>query len=169
MSAEPVSKEKVQKDAAGSNVLLDLDQYIPFQLVYSQLLMHRALRPENDPLVSEKISLTKNDCRVLVNLRLGRADSPSSSAETLALDGAVITRHIASLEKNGLIASKKDPEDLRRKKLHLTARGKKISDRIMSLMIGFSEFLDASITPEEKQQLTAILEKLNKRCLAYGQ
>jgi len=159
--------EEGSNKTIGKDINFILSDYIPFQLVVAQIAMHGVIRPEVHPDVSAKTSLSKGDSRILVLIATGMAISPSEITNTLGIDRAVVTRHLAKLEKQMLISSIKDETDFRRKKFHLTKLGENISATIISIMNDLGRYLDKSITKQEKKTLLAILEKLNNSCAIY--
>ncbi len=155
-----------QKPSADTDaqISFDINSYIPFLLVVSQLKMHNVVRPESHPDVTALESLSKGDCRILVLVASQTNISPSMVAETLAMDPAVITRLLASLSKKKLIETKRDESDLRRKSICLTKRGEKVAGILIGIMSDFGKYVDDSITENEKRKLIKILSKLNLGC-----
>lgn len=64
------------------------------------------------------------------------------------------------MEKKGLITRQSVPGDARLKKLQLTEKAARLHVRHMDKMREFEDRVNNSITPEEKQELLRILEKL---------
>ena len=98
---------------------------------------------------------------ILCTLEAGGPSSINALAMTLGLDGSTVTRQVAAMESDGLIAREADPRDRRASIVRATARGmERMNDvrarrraRIAALLDGW--------TPEERSSLGHLLGKLN--------
>lgn len=142
----------------------DIGSYIPYQVVFSEMLMYRVGRADQHPNITSIAPISQGESRVLSFVHLGRAASPSDLTEKLSMDRALVTRNITSLEKKGLIAITKDPKDLRRKLLALTELGERVAIELVDLYAIFNQYLESVLSKSERQTLLKTLGKLNNAC-----
>ena len=128
MSDKPIDKQiskRSEKDKQQRVTNFNIDQYIPFNVMFTEMLMFRVGRPDKH--VKAPVDVSQGECRVLTFVFLGKASSPTDLTENLSMDRALVTRNINSLEKKGLITISKDPSDKRRRLLALTEKGNKFT------------------------------------------
>lgn len=92
--------------------------------------------------------------------------SPVRSADLAAAFGfapRTITEALDALERDGLVVRTSDASDRRVKNIALTAQGREVLQSTEPLRKDFIESLFSAISPQESQQLTAVLGKLNLR------
>lgn len=70
------------------------------------------------------------------------------------------TMIIEKLEKNGLVQRRPDPEDRRRKRVHLTDAGEKMQKAIVPLAIANTDHVRKGITDEEMEIFIGIVTKM---------
>lgn len=70
---------------------------------------------------------------VLNQLALNGPATVGELAATLGITHASISQTRGSLEKAGLVKSQTDPDDARRRQLHLTRKGRQLVERLMPL------------------------------------
>lgn len=69
-------------------------------------------------------------------LRCNRySDSPAAVAEFLGLTKGTVSQTLAVLQERGLVLAKDDPDDGRRVRLQLTAKGRRLAERLPSPML----------------------------------
>ena len=71
-----------------------------------------------------------------------------------------VSRAVASLEAKGLVRSRPDRSDGRRRNLSLTDAGRALHDRLMEPFVQAEAQMTASLTPAEKTQLVHLLDKI---------
>lgn len=67
---------------------------------------------------------------VLQGIDRGRWDSQRNLAKELRIEGATLTRHLDRLEREGLIARTRDPDDRRQIHAELTPKGRALHRRL---------------------------------------
>lgn len=73
-----------------------------------------------------------------------------------------ITRLVASMERGGLLARSADEEDRRIARVRLTGEGRRTLQRIRSLKTAFLTRRLAELAPEDRRQLAAVTEMLER-------
>lgn len=82
-------------------------------------------------------------------------------AELLHLDGSTVSRHVAALQRAGLIAREPDPDDGRAARLRLTATGQRAVESTRLARRGALRELIGSWPEEDRQALATLLGRLN--------
>ncbi|MGB0899990.1 MAG: MarR family winged helix-turn-helix transcriptional regulator [Psychrobium sp.] len=142
----------------------NLDTYIPFNILYTELMMYRSGRKDMETTLVDGKPLSQGELRVLVCIYFGKATSPSDFTEALGMDKALVTRNINSLSAKHLISLTQDEADKRRKLIGLTERGREVGFNITKVLSKYNDFFDSAITKAEKKSLLKILSKLNAAC-----
>ena len=87
-------------------------------------IVNKAKLHLKEPLRQAKLTLTQ--WLVLKIIYLNRADTPSSVSKTIDADPTTITRHLDTLEKQGLINRHHDINDRRVIQLKITEKGSRL-------------------------------------------
>ncbi len=138
----------------------DLDDYIPYRILKTQLWMHRAIQYEKLPRVKAIASISKTEVRIIMMVVKHQGVTPSQIAEVLGFDRAIVTRTISSLAKKDLILTKASNSDQRSKALFLTARGADLCSELIKVFEDFTQKIENVLEPNEKETLVSILNKL---------
>lgn len=88
--------------------------------------------------------------------------SQQEIADKLFRDKSSVLRTVNSLSHAGLLVVAADPFDKRRKLIQLTAEGKKIAVRVAAELTQMDAHVFNCLSDDEKNDLTAILDKLAK-------
>ncbi|GIO40066.1 MarR family transcriptional regulator [Paenibacillus antibioticophila] len=75
-------------------------------------------------------------------------------------DKATTARSVKQLEEAGYIERRVDEKDRRSYRLYPTARAREIEPEMYKVLADLNEHLTRHLTPEEREQLSALLEKL---------
>lgn len=100
---------------------------------------------------------------VILSLRRqgqGQALSPSALAKEMMLSTSAMTNRLDRLEKRGLVARTRDPNDRRGLKIVLTPDGYEKADGIFASHVATIEKMLSEITKPEREQLRAVLSKI---------
>lgn len=97
--------------------------------------------------------LAKNEMDVLLCLFWGH-DSPSAIARAQGVSRSIVSRSVDALEKRGFIRVKRDADDRRLTRLELGRNGLDAARK------AYVHWLYEGITPEEREALGGILEKM---------
>lgn len=83
--------------------------------------------------------------------------------ERIGLSPAAASRSMDGLVRRGFVSRREDPHDRRSKRLVLTAKGRRTSEKLFALrMAGFRELV-ARLDPAEREALVAALEPVVRR------
>lgn len=83
--------------------------------------------------------------------------SQQELCEALDLDRSTIADLVARLERRGLVARTRDPEDRRRNRLEITAEGSEVLATLRPRAADVEAALTDTLTPEDRRQLRRIL------------
>lgn len=107
--------------------------------------------------------LSRADWDVLASLRrvgLPYSLSPTALHRALMRTSGAMSQRLASLERRGLIERRLDPTDRRGVVVSLTAKGRRIVERIAAEHLANEERLLAPLSKKERHTLAALLKKL---------
>jgi DNA-binding MarR family transcriptional regulator len=89
--------------------------------------------------------------------------TPAELAEKTGVTRATISGLLDGLEKDGLAERRPDPTDRRVTRLHLTAAGHQLLDRIRPVYVEWFTSIVAPLNQEERLHLVNILQKIQLR------
>lgn len=92
----------------------------------------------------------------------------SQIASLMGVKSTSLSRTLKSMEELGLVYRQADEQDKRSVKIFLTAFGKEKKEVAKDVVRKFNEYLNAHISEEDRRQLTAVLERINKLTLTYN-
>jgi MarR family transcriptional regulator for hemolysin len=97
---------------------------------------------------------------VLNGVERGRWTSQSGLAKQLRIEGATVTRHLDRLERQGLVARSRDPEDRRQISVRLTAEGKLLHRRLRAVARRVDDRVCEGLTDRDRSDLERVLERI---------
>ena len=97
---------------------------------------------------------------VLLALANDWADTASSVCSVLAHDPGAMTRKIDGLEKRGLVRRVRSADDRRAIKLELTAEGRKLYPKVLSIGVQLANDLVRGLSKAEVKQLEGMLKRM---------
>ena len=106
------------------------------------------------------MEINGRDSQFLICIAHDEGMSQEKLAERLCIDKSAITRRISTLEKDGYVERKKNPEDKRSIQLFLTEKAKKIMPEIKKIGLDWNRYLMSELTDEEQRLLDDFLEKV---------
>jgi DNA-binding MarR family transcriptional regulator len=89
--------------------------------------------------------------------------SASEAGDRTSLEPANVTRGIDALADQGLVLRREDPADRRRTILSLSAKGKRIHDKIEQVSRALEQELLRVLRPAERDALDRMLDRLERR------
>lgn len=133
-----------------------LEDFLPYRLSTLTNRVSRAFAG----LYSQRFDLTVPEWRVMAVL----GQEPGLSADQVCarteMDKVTVSRAVARLLEKGHVARKFDAVDRRRSVLALSPAGQRVYGRIIPLACRYEAALTARLTPAERRNLLALLEKL---------
>ena len=115
--------------------------------------------------VIDESGLTFAQMKVLVELQAPDAESRTVTAisEELGISVASASRAADGLVRKKLATRVEDPDDRRVRRLTLTAKGRRLADRIISARLASLEDFTASLEADERHKLESALDALLER------
>jgi MarR family transcriptional regulator for hemolysin len=117
--------------------------------------LHRAF---DDALAEEGGSLPT--WLILVSVKSGRPGTQRELAAAVGIRGATLTHHLASLERDGLVSRRRDPDNRRVQVVELTDAGEALFDRLRQAAVAFDARLRGGLSEGELDRLRSLLERL---------
>ena len=88
-------------------------------------------------------------------------------SRALCIHKSNIARQVEKLETAGFLTRQGDDVDRRLSRLYPTDAARAVVPEILDALRSWSAYLTAEMTPEEMEQITALLEKIRLRAVAY--
>ncbi|MBC7380723.1 MAG: MarR family transcriptional regulator [Burkholderiaceae bacterium] len=107
-----------------------------------------------------KYGITRREWRLICILADHGAMSPSELAGRAHLERARVSRHISDLVAKKQVVRVPVPEDGRRARVDLTARGRKVHEELFPQSVGFNNLVLAALKPAEIAAFDKALRKL---------
>ena len=154
------ASEAAASEAAASNeAVLELDNFLPYRLSVLNNLVSRALAEQ----YQARFGLSIPEWRVMANLGRAAPLSANEVAERTSMDKVKVSRAIARMHTAGLVKRETDPRDNRMNRLQLSARGKRIYDKIAPMALAWEREFLSVLSETEIAAFDKILGKLDKR------
>jgi DNA-binding MarR family transcriptional regulator len=95
-------------------------------------------------------------------MQLGEKDGESQKTlcDSIGLDHSTVAKSVARLERDGLIERRKCPGDGRISQVHLTRKGREMTDAIAHIWAELERQTVEGLTPEEQAQLMSVAKKI---------
>jgi MarR family transcriptional regulator, negative regulator of the multidrug operon emrRAB len=113
----------------------------------------------------DRFTLSEGKMAVLVLLKASGQSTPSELAAAAGVTPGTITGLLAGLERSGLIRREEHPTDGRKAAITLAPGTLALFDQILAERFHHIEVLLSPFTPQEQEQLRALLVKLHQRFL----
>lgn len=158
------SNEQAQDKAGGAKaaadgVELQLDNFLPYRLSVLNNLVSRALADQ----YQARFGLSIPEWRVMANLGRAAPMSANEVAERTSMDKVKVSRAISRMQTAGLLKRATDPHDHRVSSLKLSAKGKRIYDKIAPMALAWEQEFLSVLSAREIAAFDKILGKLDKR------
>jgi len=136
---------------------LPLDQFITFRL----LRLTNQLNRQAGKILASHVGLRLPEWRCLAILGAYGSMQVNQIATKLSADKGLISRSLSSLDKSGLVKTKRGAEDKRQIVIALTARGKKTVGAMMPVMQQRQGILIGALSKKEQSELHRMIDKLH--------
>lgn len=104
---------------------------------------------------------------MLINIQ-EEGTAVSQIAALMGVKSTSLSRTLRNMEELGLVYRQADNVDKRSVKIFLTEFGKQKRQVAKDVVRKFNEYLNAHIDENDRRQLTAVLDKINKLTLEYN-
>ncbi|WP_246806670.1 MarR family winged helix-turn-helix transcriptional regulator, partial [Neopusillimonas maritima] len=113
-----------------------------------------------EDLYRKEFDLSQTAWRIIATLAENAPMSAKDLAELIAIDSITITRATSDLVKRGLLIRRINKQDRRKIELRLSARGRKVYDRIVPVALEIEQTVFSVLTENEGDQLDFLLSKI---------
>lgn len=148
-----------QSGEPGPDSALELDNFLPYRLSVLNNMVSRALAEQ----YQARFGLSIPEWRVMANLGRAAPMSANEVAERTSMDKVKVSRAISRMQTAGLLKRETDPRDHRVSSLRLSAKGKKIYDKIAPMALAWEQEFLSVLSEREIAAFDKILGKLDKR------
>ncbi|MBL4759015.1 MAG: MarR family transcriptional regulator [Rhizobiales bacterium] len=138
------------------NTAFRLQDFFPYRINILANSVSEALAQ----LYVQRFGLTRHEWRILATLGARTDMTAKEIARDTTLEKMQVSRAVARLESDGLVARDQDHEDRRNKILHLTTKGKSLFQEIVPLVSAREEYILEALSFEERDTLAIIMDKL---------
>ncbi|GAB3657920.1 MarR family winged helix-turn-helix transcriptional regulator [Ramlibacter alkalitolerans] len=138
---------------------MELEKFFPYRLA----VLAEQVSLATAQVYGERFSLTRDEWRVLSALADQGEVRTSDVKERTTLEKMQVSRALARLEANGLVARSPDPEDGRAWRVRLLPAGTALYRKIGPMVQAREEYLLSDLTAEEQAVLASALEKVEAR------
>lgn len=136
--------------------LLVLEEFLPYRLSILSNRVSRAIARR----YAKTFDLTVPEWRILAVLGRRPRLTAKDIGEATEMDKVAVSRAVSRLTAAGRITARPDPQDARRQLLSLTREGEAVHARIAPIALASEERLLAALTPRERVQLDALIDRL---------
>ncbi|MEO4043508.1 MarR family transcriptional regulator [Hoeflea sp. CAU 1731] len=108
------------------------------------------------------LGLTNGQFSLLNAINQPEPPTMGSVASLLAMDRTTLTAALKALERRGLVAVGRDPDDRRSRRLRLTEEGSGLLDKAAPIWRGAHEEVDALIAQTDGEGLLAAIDRITE-------
>ena len=117
---------------------------------------------------SSRVHISAQECRIIANLGTRPPQPANDIGSPAHLDQVPMSRALTKLIKKGLVLRTFDKLDKRKSSLKLSRKGLQLYEKIVPIALERERQLIAVLNRQERAQLDAILEKLERRAEALN-
>ena len=144
------------------NFTLDLQTFLPYRMYRLAAQMAQAGHKLSDLLLQSGVPIGEREWRVISVLGSYGGLTNRHVAEALRTDAATVTRAVKVLKQLDFVATKNSKRDRRKILIYLTQAGADFHDEITPRRIETGDQIEACFSPQEKEQLHHLLNKLDR-------
>ena len=149
-SPTTVKDEKVE-------LILDLDRYVPALITFIANKLSRSATA----LYQLRFDVNVTEWRILALLAIEPKISAARICQVIGFDKGPVSRTLAVMEENGLVAIRADREDGRTSSISLTAKGAAIHDKVIEVALERERRLLSCLSKPERETLIALLLRVH--------
>ncbi len=138
---------------------MDLQKFFPYRV--SRLA--EAVSLATAQVYAKRFKLTRDEWRVVAALADAGEVKTAQILESSTLDKMRVSRAVARLERDGLVARSPDPDDGRGHRVRLLPAGAALYGKVVPMVQAREEFLLAALDPEERAVLDRAMAKVRER------
>jgi MarR family transcriptional regulator for hemolysin len=97
---------------------------------------------------------------ILLALKQQRHRTQQDLAAAVGIEGPTLTHHLDAMQKAGLIARERDPDDRRVVRVELTDAGEKLFLQLAKAAMGFDQRLREGVSDKELESVRRVLARL---------
>ena len=135
---------------------LELQAFLPYRISILANTLSRALATR----YAEEFDLSVPQWRVMAVLGRESGLSPGEVVERTAMDKVGVSRAVAGLVEAGRVSQSTDPTDGRRRRLRLTASGRRVYRRIVPRALDFERRFMEGLDSRDRTMLNELLPVL---------
>ncbi len=137
---------------------LELQEFLPYRISILANTLSRALAAR----YAEEFDLSVPQWRVMAVLGRESGLSPGEVVERTAMDKVAVSRAVAGLVRANRVSQMVDPADGRRRRLRLTAGGRRIYRRIVPRALDFEKRFMDQLDSRDRALLEELLPVLQR-------
>jgi len=115
-----------------------------------------------------RFGLTIQEWRIIAVLGAGQALTAQAVCEATAMDKVTVSRAIRRLDQRALVRRRRNAADKRASDVTLTPEGRAIYSEVAPLALHYEQAMAEGLSAAERDQLMALLSKLESRLDAGG-
>ncbi|MEO6271181.1 MAG: MarR family winged helix-turn-helix transcriptional regulator [Lautropia sp.] len=141
-----------------SRPVIDLDQYVPGYLTW---IANKLTRGASQAYLAA-FDAGIETWRLLVLLAIESSISAQRCCRVIGMDKASVSRAFKSMQERGLITISLDPSDGRLRIATITAKGRRLHNRIMGMALARERALLSVFTVQERETLLVLLRRMHE-------
>jgi DNA-binding MarR family transcriptional regulator len=138
---------------------MELETFFPYRLA----VLAEQVSLATAQVYRERFALTRDEWRVLAALADQGEVRTADVKDRTTLDKMQVSRALARLEGEGLVARSPDPDDGRAWRVRLLPAGMALYRKIVPMVQARELYLLSDLSPQEQEVLSAALEKVGAR------
>jgi MarR family transcriptional regulator for hemolysin len=134
------------------------------------LLQHLAftLGRQSDQVLQERLGIGFSQFKILMVLKWNPKVQQKHIADSLGQTEASISRQIKLLYDQGLLSSRKNPDNKREHIADLTTRGLRVIDEALQVLNDYHAPVFGKLSAREQEALKVLLQKMHEEACAPG-
>ena len=138
---------------------MQLETFFPYRLA----VLAEQVSLATAQVYRERFALTRDEWRVLAALAHQGEIRAADVKDRTTLDKMQVSRALARLEAQGLVARAPDPDDGRASRVRLLPAGAALYRKIVPMVQAREEYLLSDLTPQELEVFAAAIHKVEVR------